>query len=303
MRRGGFVRVPARPAAPALLAFSSFLGLVVGAPFAHAGGGWVPERGHSYVETSILYLSTDARYDQDGDRTPFTRLTGVARATTYSDAGIYAFGEFGLGKGFGIEGDISWRRLHSTEPATRFATWGPGDLRVLVKRGFRAGSLAWAVSLEGKVPLGYDETEYPSLGSGHADFAGFVHAGYGTSAFYAQAEIGARGRGGPPRDEWPFAAQAGWNFAPRWQLIGDVRGNGLFGSEPIAAPPAGVSGTTTAETVFDPQTASSSIVMAGPGLAFAPSTGARISVQAWRSLAGTNTPEGWKWKLAFARVR
>ncbi len=290
--------------AAALAAVSLVMGPILRPATAHAGGGWVPGRGHSYVESSFLYLSTDERYDAGGAIAPFIRLSGVDRETTYRDAGVYAFGEVGLGGGFGFEGDVSWRSVQSTEPATSFSTWGAGDLRVLVKRGFRAGALAWAVSLEGKVPLGYDEAEYPSLGSGHADFGFNLHAGLGATAGYAQAEIGMRARGGPARDEWPFAAQAGWNFAPRWQLIGDVRGNGLLGHDsPESASSPSPTDPESAFIPFDPQTASSSILMAGPGLALTPAPGFRFSVQAWRSLAGENTPAGWKWKLAVARVR
>ena len=270
------------------------LALVLDAAPAAAGGGWVPERGASWIEFALLHARTGETYDDAGGRLPFRRVQDVDRATTYRDDALVLFAEAGLGHGLAVDGDVAFKRVVVDEPATRFRAAGPGDARLRLKRGFRAGALAWAVSAEAKVPLdGGRDTDYPALGSGAIDGAVHAHAGLGLGRGYAQAEVGLRRRGGPARDEWPFAAQGGARVLPAWTVLLDVRGHGRFG---------GGDGTG-AGADFDPATASSSVVQGGPGLMFAPARGLRLSAQAWRSLSGRNMPAGWKWKLALARVR
>jgi len=271
---------------------------VLTAPPARAGGGWVPERGRSYVEASILYSSSDETYDADGVLTPYRRLAGIDRPTTYQDLALALFGEFGLGGEVGLEGDVLFRRTRVEEPATVFETSGPADLRIQLKKGFRAGSVAWAVSAETRVPLFYDETDYPALGSGFVDGAVQVHGGIGSARGWGQAEIGLRARGGPLVAEWPFALQLGANLGPRWALIGDLRGNGLIRTRGDADV-----GAVGAEGSFDPARASASVLQVGPGVAWMARQGWRISTQAWHTLEGRNMPAGWKWKLAVARIR
>jgi hypothetical protein len=268
------------------------LGILVVAAPAWAGGGWVPERGSSYVEGSFLFAETDEAYDEGGAVVPFRRLDGVDRPTTWRDAGFVVFGEAGLGGGFGLEGDLLFKRVSVEEPATLFTTDGPADARLALKRGWRTGAWALALSAGARVPMGYDEDEYPSLGSGSVDGFAMAHAGLGFEGGWAQAELGVRTRGGAARDEWPFAAQGGLDLSSRWSAIADLRGHGLLGP-----------GDPAAEDVFDPALASSSIVEVGPGVAFMASRTLRLSGQAWRSLAGRNVPAGWKWKLALAVVR
>lgn len=260
----------------------------------HAGGAWVPARGLNYVELSTTYASTDLRYDAAGSPAPFERLGPGSPRTTYRDFGLHLYGEAGLGRGFGIEGDVTWRSARALEPATIFRTNGPADARLQLKRGFRAGSILWAVSVEGRFPMGYDAADYPSLGSGHTDAGANLHVGSGNRVGYVTGEIGILKRGGPERDEWPYAVQAGLNLTRTLQLIGDARGHGVFGN---------ISDAAGAGAAFDPQTASSRLTMVGPGAAYAPVSGLRISANAWRSVAGANVPRGWMWKFGVARTR
>ncbi len=263
-----------------------------------AGGGWIPERGHSYLEASLLHAATEETYDADGTLVPYRRLAGVDRATTYGDDALALFAEFGLGSGLVGEGDVLLRRARVVEPATRFTTWGPADVRLLLKRGFRAGALAWALSLETRLPLFYDETDNPALGSGFVDGALQFHAGVGSARGWAQAEMGLRARGGPAVTEWPYALQCGANLGRRWSLIADLRGNGLLrrgGDVDV--------GAVGGEGSFDPARASSSILQVGPGVAYFPRSDLRLAIQGWRSLEGRNMPAGWKWKLGVARLR
>ena len=253
----------------------------------------MPVRGASYIEISLLDSETGQLYDASGARVPFRRLGDVERPTTYRDLALVFYAEAGLGHGLAFEGDVAFKRVRVEEPATRFTGRGPADVRLGLKRALRAqGLLVVAVSAQVKASLGYDETEYPALGSGAADFALLAHAGAGFGGGWAQAEVGARHRGGPARDEWPFALQAGVRLGSAWTAVADVRGHGRLG---------GAGGEATAE--FDPARATSSVVMAGPGVSFAPARDLRLGLQAWRSLAGRNMPAGWKWKLSLARVR
>ncbi len=281
----------------ARLAILSFA--LLGVPRAAvAGGGWVPARGHSYIEASFLHASTDETYDADGALVPYRRLADVDRPTTYRDDALALFAEYGLGGRFGIEGDVLLRRARVLEPATIFSTSGPADLRLLLKRGFRAGPLAWALSVETRLPLFYDESEYPALGSGFVDGAFQWHGGVGSGRGWAQAEVGLRARGGPAVTEWPYAVQGGANLGRRWSLIVDLRGNGLLGR----GGDAGV-GAVGGAGSFDPARASSSVLQVGPGATYFPDPAWRLAVQGWRSLDGRNMPAGWKWKLGIARIR
>lgn len=265
---------------------------------AFAGGGWVPAPGHSYLEASLLHGATDRTYDADGVLVPYRRLSGIDRPTTYHDDALVLFAEVGLGGRFGAEGDLVVRRARVSEPATVFTTSGAADVRLMLKRGFRAGAFAWALSLETRLPLFYDETEYPALGSGFADGAFQVHAGVGSARGWGQAEIGLRARGGPAVTEWPYSVQVGVNLGRRWAVVGDLRGNGLLGRGGDADVGA-VGGAGS----FDPARASASVLQAGPGASFALDPGWRLVAQVWSTLDGRNLPAGWKWKLGIARVR
>lgn len=224
---------------------------------------------------------------------PFRRVSDVARPTTYGDAALAFYGEVGLGRGFALEGDFAWKRIAVEEPASRFVARGPSDVGLRLKRGFIAGALAWAVSAALRAPVADDDGDYPSLGSGAFDATAQVHAGLGLPGGWAQAEAGARSRGGPAADEWPFALQAGLHASRRVDVVLDLRGHGSMGAGSDAA----------GDADFDPARASSSVLAGGPGVAFTPSRGLRLSAQAWRTLSGRNMPAGWTFKLGLARVR
>ncbi len=260
---------------------------------ARAGGGWVPARGESYVEASVLYSATDEVYDATGQRRPFLRISDLERPTTFRDASFVVFGEYGVGHGWGVGGNVAWKQVEVEEPASRFQSRGPADLRLGLKRGFHVGSLAWALSADASVPLGYAVGDYPARGSGEVDVAAHVHAGHGFSGGWTQAELGVRHRGGAASDEWPFALQAGLLVRPKWTALVDLRGHGRLG----------VKDGATAESNFDPALAGSSVVLGGPAIVFRPTPRLHLSVQALRSFAGRSMPAGWKWKLAVARSR
>ena len=256
----------------------------------------MPARGATYLEASILYAQATELYDAGGARVAYRRLSDVERPTTYRDVALVLFAEAGMGGGLGLEGDVVFKRVDVLEPATRFRSSGPADLRLQLKRGFRAGRTALAVSAETRVGLGYDEEECPALGSGSIDGAVQAHAGMSLGAGWVQAEGGLRWRGGSPGDELPFAFQGGVHLGERWTAMVDVRGHGQRGAR------RGISVPFAPDPEFDPALAGSRLVLAGPGLTYASRGRFRVSAQAWRSLSGTNVPAGWKWKLAVARV-
>lgn len=257
----------------------------------------MPARNATYLEASVLYAQATELYDAGGTRVPYRRLSDVDRPTTYRDLALVFFAEGGLGAGFGVEADVAFKRVVVEEPATVFRSSGPADVRLQLKRGFRAGRTALALSAETRVGLGYDETEYPALGSGRVDAAIQAHAGVSVGAGWVQAEGGLRWRGGLPGDEWPFAFQGGVHLGERWTAMVDVRGHGERG------PRLGSSVPFAPEPEFDPARVGSRLLLAGPGVTYAPGGWLRLSAQAWRSHSGANVPAGWKWKLALARAR
>ncbi len=275
-----------------LLAALGLASLGLAAP-AWAGGGWIPARGASYVELSLTALSTGRTYDAAGAEIPFRRVSDFERPTTFRDRGLHAYGEFGLGAGWGLDAALAWKRVEVDEPATRFASTGPADLRVAVRRGLRAGNPGGARARGVSVPLGYDAADYPSLGSGEVDAAGHLHGGLGFPAGWAEAEVGFRRRGGRAADEVPFAAQLGVRFASLWTTALSVRGHAR--TNPRATAGGGAN--------FDPARESSSVLLAGPSVARGMGDGLTLSLQALRTLEGRNMPAGWQWKLALARSR
>lgn len=283
-----------RAAGKTFLGQAAGIAVLVGSTVAHAGGAWVSPRGLRYVELSSTFHSTDRQYDFDGSSVPFERLGSGGPQATYKDISLHLFAEAGLGRGFGAEGELTWRKVSAEEPATVFRTNGPADARLQLKRGFRAGRIVWALSLEGRFPMGYDTEDYPSLGSGHVDAGANLHLGSGGSRGYAGAEIGVLRRGGQESDEWPFAAQAGLNVVRNLQFIVDARGHGVLG---------GVPEPTGSDAAFDPKIAVSRVALLGPGIAYTPVPGLRISAAGWRTVSGANAPQGWLWKLAVARIR
>jgi hypothetical protein len=271
---------------------AALVALVGFAPDACAGGGWIPARGVSYLELSLTSATTRTTYDADGRSVPFRRIEDFDRPTTFEDRGLNAYGEFGLGRGWALDGAVAWKRVTVDEPATRFVSDGPADLRLAVRHGLRSSNPVLAISLGASAPLGYGAADYPALGAGEVDLDAYVHGGVSFAAGWGEAELGYRQRGGPAADELPFASQVGVRVHPRWTATFAVRGHRRLRS-----------GSGDAAANFDPALESSSVVLAGPAISHAVTARLGITLQALRTLEGRNMPAGWKWKLAFARSR
>lgn len=219
--------------------------LLLPADFAFAEA-WPRGRGGVYVYTGFATFSADTLYSARGEAIPFPgRDTEETRWSLYLEAG--------LTDSLTLVASVPWKKIRTRGNVSTFETSGLADLDVRLRQSFGLRS-TW-IALEGGavIPTGYDESEFPQLGTGELDWIGNV--GLGTSLRFLPegflaADVGYRWRGGGISDEIPYSVKVGafpheragiflfargWKSRADWSEIGDTIGLLVTDSERLAA--------------------------------------------------------------------
>lgn len=182
---------------------------------------WPRGHGKVYAWFGWSGIHSDESYDPDGERIPFP-----GRDTEEQRASMYV--ELGLDEVWTLVLNAPWKNVIARGLVSEFETSGAADLDLRIRYSRRASSSGF-FAIEGGafVPLGYDEKEFPQLGTGETDW--ILNAAWGSSLSwlpqgFVSVDAGYRIRGGDLADEVPYAAKIGAFPHDRIGLFALVRG-------------------------------------------------------------------------------
>ncbi len=205
-------------------------------PSAAMAGPWTKEKGKYYLKFSELYFRSNTFVAPSGERVQGTDYLAMTSAL---------YGEFGLAKNLHVQLFLPWTfsRNAFSSSSTKYATVGLGDVLLGVQSTpFKIGQLPWALRLEGKIPLydvqgagGVNAQNFPALGDGQVDLTTWLSVGGSLwpKPIYFLGEVGYRrrteffygqGNGLEFADGVTFRAQAGYTFAKRILIAGNING-------------------------------------------------------------------------------
>lgn len=254
-------------------------------------GAWLQPDGTTYLRLSAGYLSTDERYDENGDIVPWDTSGGGFRNAEYKDFETIFYAEVGFLPGWNLVGMTSWKSVEAQQPSAVFQTWGFSDIQLGLKREL----WMWPSTVTSAMayitfPTGYDETEYPALGSGVTDLSLAGMAGTSGRALWATGELEYRFRGGEFRDQIRGALGGGWNLSDRFGLRGEARGVRSIGEE---RPPGD-------DPRFDPAKADPDYLDLAGTVAYRLGRGFALEAEVRSTVTGKNALSGTRWSLALA---
>lgn len=244
--------------------------LAAGSAFADA---WPRGSGTIYVHSGLAQARATEAFDPIGARIPFPGRGGAQqRASLYIEAG--------MSDHLTLVANLPYQRVTARGFFNDFTTTGLADLDLRLRESRRTAAGVVALEAGAMIPLGYDRTDFPQLGSGRAE--PIVNFAYGTSVAalpegFASLQIGYRWRAREIGDELPWSAKVGafphkrlgiFAFARGWQSRGD------FG---------------TARTTYALETASSEETRAGAELYVHATRSFDVNATWSRTLGGLNT--------------
>lgn len=256
----------------------------------HAGA-WLQPDGTAYVRLSGGYLSTSERYDENGDIVPWDTSGGGFRNADYQDIEMILYTEVGFHRGWNLVGMASWKTVEAKQPSAIFQTWGFSDIQIGLKRELWIWS-STVTSAMGYItlPTGYDETDYPALGSGVTDLSLVGMAGTSGRALWATGEAEYRFRGGNFRNQVRGAIGGGWNLSSRFGLRGETRGVLSVGEE----------GLPTGDPRFDPAKVDPTYLDLAGTVSYRMGRGVALEAEVRSTVSGKNALSGTRWSLALA---
>lgn len=190
---------------------------------------WPRGAGKLFAHLGASTARADEILDPAGTRLPFP-------GRKYEERGATLYFELGLTDRLTFVSAVPYREVVANGRLTDFSSLGFGDLDARLRYSVPAGP-AWIGFDAGLfVPLGYDPDDFPQLGSGKTDL--LLAASFGTSLSFlpegfASLDVGYRVRGGPLRDELPYAVKVGafplrrvglFLFARGWKSRADFSG-------------------------------------------------------------------------------
>lgn len=250
-------------------------------------GAWVREPGGWFLKLGVDSWVTDQRFDPAGRRVDYVLPSpGAPNDDEYSSRAFRVYGEYGLAEGWTLAAGTSIESLRSRIAGVETRNTGFGDLRIEVERRLLAAPLAVTAIGGAKLPIGYDATASPALGTGASDVGARLAVGASTARLYASAEAGYAFRGAEPANETVFALEAGVSVRRDVMIRGQLRGSMSGGT---LGTPAGRS--------FDPALADSRILAGGAGLVLR-GTALDLVFEAEHVLAGRNALAGTRYSFS-----
>lgn len=268
-------------------------------PAAACGGAWTQEPGTAYVRVTTGYLASSERFDGSGDRVPWDSSGGGFRNSEYQDLAMALYTEVGFAPGFNAVAYVPWSRIQAEQPTAVFTTYGVGDIFVALKRRLWAGPATVSSVLAGlSFPGGYDELEYPALGSGVVEASVLLQVGHSWSGPWGNLEGEFRFRGGDYAHQLRGAVGGGFPLGRRLSLRGEARGALALDAESGGG--ADQTPGTDPDLPFDPATADPSYLDVAGTVSFALLRGVALEGEVRGTLRGENTLAGVRWSIAVA---
>ena len=196
-------RVPIGRALKLLLAASILV------PCSAHAGAWTQARGNAYIKVAAAGLDTRSRFDRDGNRVGFDDGGGLTRSTEYRSRELRIYAEYGATDAVTLYGSLAYKDLATEQLASRFEARGGGDLYLGVRRRIHSGNVPVSLSIDAKIPTGYDITDQPAMGTGKADLGARLLAGTSFGRAYVTGDVGFVYRSGRYRNEMVFSGETG----------------------------------------------------------------------------------------------
>jgi hypothetical protein len=274
--------------AAAGLATFLFFFLVPGYSWA---GAWLQPEGTAYVKLSGGILSTRERFDENGDRVQWDTSGGGFKNARYGDFGTLLYTETGLHRDWNVIALVTWSYLEAEQPSATSTTYGLGDITLGVKRGLWTWPrTVTSVMVLLTFPTGYDENEFPALGSGVTDLSFVASAGTSGGALWGTTELEYRFRGGDFSDQVRAVLGGGWNISSRFGLRAEARGGLSLGDE---QPPSN-------DPRFDPVKVNPDNLDLAGTVSYTMGRGIALEGEFRTTVTGKNTLSGTRWSLAVA---
>lgn len=261
------------------------------APSVVWAGAWLQEPGTAYARVSGGYLSTQTRFDENGDKVQWDTSGGGLRNSKYQDFGASFYTEVGVAPGWNAVASVSWKRLVAAQPSANFKTFGFSDVHLGVKRAVWSNArVVSSVAVGLTLPTGYDVDDYPSLGSDATDVSVTGSVGTSSAGFWGTADVEYRWRGGVFRDVLGGSLGGGFSPATRLGLRGELRGGSAVGS-----------GSASADAIrFDPATVDPSHLDVAGTASYAVGRGLALEAEVRSTVSGENTLAGTRFGFALA---
>jgi hypothetical protein len=299
-------RTRAHPRAARWAGWAAVLGISVAClPVDALAGAWLQKRDSYYFKVSASYLSSTKELNFDGDEVDILSGDTLLTDTSYRDAGVSLYLEYGVTDHLTFVGTLPFKVLRSRrtevlsvagiERPVEAVNGGLSDLSLGLRYPLRTGPLPVSVQGAVKLPLGYDnrpENGGPPLGSGRVDLEGLLLVGLSLYPFpgYMTGGAGYRVKTGNLDDEVIFSVEAGASWR---RFMGRVGLDGLYStSNPpnLAASGGGPVSSAVAVTNQD-------ILKLTPGLSFSFSEEVSFVAEAFHILSGKNTVTGTTYSL------
>lgn len=287
--------------------------ILVGAERAVAGA-WTQPVNALYLKIGSSYLSTASEYNYRGDAQPIFAEDPARGDASYREMALTFYAEYGAARDltFVVATELEnvrtredIRFIAAVEPAEAVRTnYGAGDLRLALRRALLRGSVAAALQLGGKIPLGYDpspENEGAPLGTGKLDAE--LLASLGTSmagSLYTSGTVGYRSRGGRWNDQRLAAAEIGGSTD---LLFGKLRLEGTWSTiEPPDVAGRIVEAPAPADVLNQVIVGDYDLVALTLESALRLGRGLQVSAGFHRTLSGKNALDGTTWTLGIVRT-
>lgn len=253
-------------------------------PMAAQAGAWTLPVGGYYLTISAAALSTDQVFDADGERVDYISALSPG---TYQERQLRAYAEYGLAPRVTLVASTSFQWLEVREEGVIWKTWGLSDIRIGTRYGLPTGDLVSALAVEVKIPSGYDDMDFPSLGNGDPEMSLGLQAGRSFGRIYLVADAGYNLRAGALDNEITWSLEAGWQAANRLGLRTNLRSRS-------------VPGTSGGDPLLDPTRVDSQSLKLGGALTWSATKQLGIEASTTHTLSGRQTLAGTE--AAFALV-
>ena len=271
-----------------------FLGICALLLWAHEteAGAWLQPPRYAYLRLSSGVLTTDERFDADGDRVAWDTSGGGLRDAEYQDLSVSAYGEVGIAPGWNALFWTEWKHLEAEQPTAVFTTYGLADLSLGVKRSvYTSWTTIVSVVAGINVPTGYEVEEYPALGAGATDGIFQAQLGRYWGGPWTNLETEFRVRGDGFADQLRGALGGGWTSFGRVSFRGEARGALSLGVE---------DSTETSTEFFNPEMQNPSYLDLAGTVSVTVGGGVAVEAEVRSTVMGENTLAGTRFSLALA---
>ena len=183
-----------------------FILLAIALPQQAQAGAWAQAQGKYYIKLSGISYSAKDHFNAEGDKEPLSPMDDRFNADQ-----VFLYAEYGALNRLTITAQGNWGELVSKNTQGRNSTRGTGDWDIGLKYQSVDAPVVLSPYIGLKLPIVYDDSDNPSLGTGDIDIEAKLLAAKSLhpAPVYIGAELGYRLRGGPFSNQIPYSFEVG----------------------------------------------------------------------------------------------